>query len=102
MIGSSDAIGGYPDWTPLRPREMTATIYEALAIRPDTVVHDCLGRPLKLCAVNQSRSCTRRMARASIRDSHLRPLDHVRCAQSFRHECRLVRSDPTKCGEFEQ
>jgi hypothetical protein len=50
VIGSSDAIGGFPASTPLGPRELAATIYQALGIRPDTIVHDRLGRPLTLCA----------------------------------------------------
>jgi hypothetical protein len=50
VIGSSDAIGGYPASMPLRPREMTATIYEGLAIRPDTVVYRPPGTPAQLCA----------------------------------------------------
>jgi hypothetical protein len=50
VIGSSDAIGGYPATMPLGPRELAATIYEALGLRPDTLVHDRLGRPLTLCA----------------------------------------------------
>ncbi len=49
VIGSSDAIGGYPATMPLGPRELAATIYQALGIRPDTLVHDRLGRPLTLC-----------------------------------------------------
>jgi hypothetical protein len=50
VIGSSDATGGYPATMPLGPRELAATIYEALGIRPNTLVHDRLGRPLTLCA----------------------------------------------------
>ena len=50
VIGSSDASGGYPASTPLGPRELGATIYQALGIRPDTLVRDRLGRPLTLCA----------------------------------------------------
>ena len=49
VIGSSDAIGGFPATTPLGPREFAATIYQALGIRPDTLIHDRLGRPLTLC-----------------------------------------------------
>ncbi len=49
MIGSSDAIGGFPATTPLGLREFAATIYQALGIRPDTLIHDRLGRPLTLC-----------------------------------------------------
>lgn len=49
VIGSSDATGGYPASTPLGPRELAATIYQALRIPSDTVVHDRLGRPLTLC-----------------------------------------------------
>ena len=48
VIGSSDASGGYPASTPLSPRNLAATIYEALGIRADTLVRDRLGRPLTL------------------------------------------------------
>jgi|HubBroStandDraft_6_1064221.scaffolds.fasta_scaffold151478_2 hypothetical protein len=48
VIGSSDASGGYPASTPLGPRNLAATIYEALGVRPDTLVRDRLGRPLTL------------------------------------------------------
>jgi hypothetical protein len=49
---------GYPASMPLRPRELAATIYEALEIGPDTVVYDRLARPLNCAPANQSRSCT--------------------------------------------
>jgi hypothetical protein len=49
VIGSSDASGGYPASVPLGPRNLAATIYEALGIRPETLVRDRLGRPLTLC-----------------------------------------------------
>jgi hypothetical protein len=32
----------------LGPREFAATIYQALGIGPDTLIHDRLGRPLSL------------------------------------------------------
>jgi uncharacterized protein (DUF1501 family) len=49
VIGSSDAIGAYPASSPHSPRDLGATIYDALGIRPDTMIHDRLGRPLQLC-----------------------------------------------------
>jgi Protein of unknown function (DUF1501) len=50
VIGSSDAIGGYPASMPFGPSELAATIYEALGIPTDTLIHDRLGRPLTLCS----------------------------------------------------
>ncbi len=50
VIGSSDAIGGYPASMPFGPSALAATIYEALGIPTDTLIHDRLGRPLTLCS----------------------------------------------------
>jgi hypothetical protein len=50
VIGSSDAAGAYPASTAYSPRDLGATIYDALGLRPDTVIHDRLGRPLQLCS----------------------------------------------------
>ncbi len=45
VVGSSDALGGYPASLPQSPENMAATIYHALGI-PDTAAwHDDLGRP---------------------------------------------------------
>ncbi|HUE17322.1 MAG TPA: DUF1501 domain-containing protein [Planctomycetaceae bacterium] len=50
VIGSSDAIGGYPASMQFGPSELAATIYDALGIRPDALLQDRLGRPFTLCA----------------------------------------------------
>jgi hypothetical protein len=46
VIGSSDRIGGYPRDGRLWPQDLTATVFHALGIRPDTEIHDALGRPI--------------------------------------------------------
>jgi hypothetical protein len=42
--GSSDRIGAYPAENPVSPADLTATIYHALGIDPETPVADRLGR----------------------------------------------------------
>ena len=48
VYGASDKIGAYPADMPVSPADLTATIYHCLGIKPDTVVHDQLGRPFVL------------------------------------------------------
>jgi hypothetical protein len=48
VYGSSDNIGGYPRDGRVPPQDLTATIFHALGYRPDTEIHDNLGRPLPL------------------------------------------------------
>ncbi len=44
--GASDKLGAYPSRDPVSPADVAATVYEALGIPPDTVVHDPRqGRP---------------------------------------------------------
>jgi hypothetical protein len=45
VYGSSDKIGGQPREGRVRPHDLTATIFHALGYRPDTEIHDTLGRP---------------------------------------------------------
>lgn len=48
IYGASDSIGAYPADRPVSPADMTATIYHALGINPETSVNDRLGRALVL------------------------------------------------------
>ncbi|HVY70200.1 MAG TPA: DUF1501 domain-containing protein, partial [Verrucomicrobiae bacterium] len=45
VIGASDSIGGYPAHRPVRPPELTATIFHLLGIDPAAEFIDPLGRP---------------------------------------------------------
>ncbi len=44
VYGSSDRIGAYPADNPVSPADLTATIYHALGIDPETPITDRLGR----------------------------------------------------------
>jgi hypothetical protein len=46
--GASDAIGGQPREGCVRPQDLTATVFDCLGYRPETLVHDSLGRPLPI------------------------------------------------------
>jgi hypothetical protein len=46
--GSSDKIGAYPADNPVSPADLTATMYHALGIDPQSPTFDRLGRPLTL------------------------------------------------------
>jgi len=48
VYGSSDRIGSEPSEKRTSPADLTATVYHALGIDPDTTVPDRLGRPLSL------------------------------------------------------
>jgi len=45
VYGASDRQGGHPQDNPIRPHDLTATIYAALGISPDSKIHDRTGRP---------------------------------------------------------
>lgn len=45
VYGSSDQFGGYPLNNPVTPEDLTATIYQALGIDPESIIHDALKRP---------------------------------------------------------
>jgi uncharacterized protein (DUF1501 family) len=44
--GASDALGAQPRDGRVLPQDLTATIFHCLGIRPDTEIHDALGRPV--------------------------------------------------------
>lgn len=48
IYGASDRIGGEPAEKPVSPADLTATVYHALGVDPDSTVNDRLGRPLSL------------------------------------------------------
>ncbi len=48
VLGSSDKIAAYPSEFPVDPADLQATIYHALGLDPDQVMHDQLNRPLPL------------------------------------------------------
>ena len=48
MIGKSDKIGAYPATRGYYPSDLGATIYSVLGVKPSSIVHDQLGRPLEL------------------------------------------------------
>src|SRR5262249_59891001 len=45
VFGSSDRNGAYPATNPIRPHDLTATIFHLLGIDHRTVFQDKLGRP---------------------------------------------------------
>jgi uncharacterized protein (DUF1501 family) len=44
VYGASDRIGAYPSENPVSPADLTATIYHALGLDPETPISDRLGR----------------------------------------------------------
>jgi hypothetical protein len=48
VYGSSDRQAAYPATNPVAPEDLTATLYHALGVPPETTVTDRLGRPLHL------------------------------------------------------
>ena len=48
VIGASDAFAAYPATEPIAPWDVAATIFHCLGIRPDTEIHDRLGRPFRI------------------------------------------------------
>lgn len=48
VIGSSDAMGGYPKDAPQTPENFAATIYESLGLPRSATWHDILDRPFPL------------------------------------------------------
>lgn len=46
--GSSDKHGAFPRSQPVDPVDLHATIYHAMGLNPDTLIHDGLGRPLAI------------------------------------------------------
>jgi hypothetical protein len=52
LYGASDARAAYPTDDPVSPQDFAATIYHALGIGPDTVLHDQIGRPHRIVQGN--------------------------------------------------
>jgi Protein of unknown function (DUF1501) len=50
VYGASDRIGAYPRENPVRPDDITATVFRALGFAPDSLIHDQLGRPMPISA----------------------------------------------------
>ncbi len=48
VYGRSDRIAAYPAENPVTPSDLTATIYHALGIPPETTIQDREGRPIAL------------------------------------------------------
>jgi hypothetical protein len=48
VYGASDKTGGLPKEGRVQPQDLTATIFHCLGFRPDTEIHDTLGRPLPI------------------------------------------------------
>ncbi|MFI5459199.1 MAG: DUF1501 domain-containing protein [Isosphaerales bacterium] len=46
--GASDKIGAFPRENPVAPEDLLATIYHALGIPPDSLIHDRQARPYKI------------------------------------------------------
>jgi len=49
VYGRSDKIGAFPANLPCEPKDLHATIFEALGISPDSILHDNLNRPHQIC-----------------------------------------------------
>jgi hypothetical protein len=49
ILGASDADAAYPARDPVRPPDITATVYRALGIDPGTIIRDPLNQPHFLC-----------------------------------------------------
>jgi len=50
VYGSSDPSGAFPHDHPLRPDDITATVFQALGLHPETTIYDQLGRPMPISA----------------------------------------------------
>lgn len=48
--GASDAIGSAPTSDPVSPRDITATMYHALGLSPETLLYDAFNRPHRISA----------------------------------------------------
>ncbi len=47
VVGATDKIGAYVADRPITPPDMAATVLSALGIKPDTILHTPLGRPVE-------------------------------------------------------
>jgi hypothetical protein len=50
VYGASDPSGAYPADKPVRPDDITATVFHALGFDPETTIKDQLNRPLPISA----------------------------------------------------
>jgi hypothetical protein len=50
VYGASDPSGAFPHDHPLRPDDITATVFQALGLQPETTIYDQLGRPMPISA----------------------------------------------------
>jgi hypothetical protein len=48
IFGASDKVGGFPANDPVRPEDLSATMFYLLGIDPKTEVTDALNRPLAI------------------------------------------------------
>jgi arylsulfatase A-like enzyme len=48
VYGASDAIAAYPTQNPMTPEDLTATVYHAMGLEPETLIRDSLDRPHRL------------------------------------------------------
>jgi uncharacterized protein (DUF1501 family) len=48
VFGASDKTGAYPASDPVRPEDLSATMFHLLGIDPKTEVHDAVNRPLPI------------------------------------------------------
>lgn len=56
VYGSSDTRAAYPAENPVTPHDLVATMYHALGVGPDAVLHDVQNRPHSLVAGQPIRS----------------------------------------------
>ncbi|OAI41660.1 hypothetical protein AYO40_02685 [Planctomycetaceae bacterium SCGC AG-212-D15] len=49
-FGASDKFGAFPDQDPVRPEDISATMFHLLGIDPATEIRDALNRPLPISA----------------------------------------------------
>lgn len=52
VFGSSDKLGAYPATEPLRPEDLSATMFHLLGLDPSSEVYDALNRPLPISPGN--------------------------------------------------
>ena len=48
MFGASDQHAAYPADQPVSPQDLVATMYHALGVSSDAVLHDALNRPHRI------------------------------------------------------
>jgi hypothetical protein len=49
VYGTSDRLAAHPATDPVRPQDFSATIFHALGIAPQTMLHNSLSRPIRVC-----------------------------------------------------